>query len=310
MKRPIIIDCDPGHDDAVALMLAQASPELELLGVTVVFGNVGLERTLRNTRVVRELLGGHFPIHAGADRPLLVPRISAEAVHGLSGLEGPHLPEPQHPVADLHAVQFIIEQVMARPGQITLVPTGPLTNIALALRLEPRLQQNVREIVLMGGSVDLGNWSPAAEFNILADPHAAQIVFSSGIPLVMFGLNLTHQAIATPARIARFRALGSLVGQVAAELLEFFAEHHQERYGWEGGALHDPCTVAYLLAPELFETRSMFVEVDVTNGPNQGRTVCDYWRVTGQTPNTQVAISIDADSFFDLLVDRLGYYGL
>jgi len=308
VPRKIIYDCDPGHDDAIAMMLALASPELEVLGVTVGYGNVGLERTAHNALVVREILGAEVPIYAGADRPLVRERISAEAVHGVSGLDGPHLPQPKRGLEPKHAVPFIIETVLAHPGEVTLVPTGPLTNLALALRLEPRIAPLIPQVVLMGGSLDTGNWTPAAEFNILCDPHAARMVFTSGIPLVMFGLNLTHQAIATPLRVERFRALRTPVGEITAQLLEFFREHHQARYGWEGAALHDPCTIAYLLRPELFKTQPMHVEVETNEGLNFGRTVCDRWNVTGQPANARVGLEVDAEGFFDLLVERIGRY--
>lgn len=306
--RPVILDGDPGHDDAINILLALASPELQVLGITTVFGNVGLERTTRNALITRELIGADVPIFAGADRPLVVPRISAEAVHGKSGMDGPELPTPTRGAEAMHAAHFIIEQVRARPGEVTLVPTGPLTNLALAFRLAPDIVPLLREVVWMGGSTDTGNWTPAAEFNALADPHAAHVVFTSGVPLTMFGLNVTHQAIAHPARVAAFRALGTRVGEFAAVLLEFFAEHHRERYGWEGGALHDPMTVAWLLRPDLFVSRPMHVTLDLTAGPSVGRTVADVWDVTGQPKNVRVATAVDADGFFALLVERLGRY--
>ena len=305
---PVILDGDPGHDDAINFLLALASPEFQVLGLTTVFGNVGLERTTRNALIVRELSGADVPVYAGADRPLVSPRISAEAVHGQSGMDGPHLPVPACGVEAEHAARFMIRQVRARPGEVTLVPTGPLTNVALAFRLAPDIVGLVRRVVWMGGSTDTGNWTPAAEFNALADPHAAHIVFSSGVPLTMFGLNVTHQAIAHPARVAAFRALGTRVGEFAAVLLEFFAEHHRERYGWDGGALHDPMTVAWLLRPELFVSRPMHVELDLTAGPSAGRTLADVWQVTGRAPNAEVVTAVDADGFFALLVERLGRY--
>ncbi|GAA4006375.1 nucleoside hydrolase [Deinococcus rubellus] len=306
--RPVILDGDPGHDDAVNILLACSSPELEVLGVTTTYGNVGLERTTYNARVVRELIGASFPIYPGADRPLVVPRLSAEAVHGESGLDGPDLPTPTREAESLHAAQFIINSVRARPNKITLLPTGPLTNLALAFRLAPDIVPRVREVVWMGGSLDTGNWTPSAEFNALCDPHAARIVFESGVKLTMFGLNATHQAIANPARVAAFRQLGTRVGEFTAVLLEFFAEHHRERYGWDGGALHDPMTAAYLSAPELFGVQPMWVDIDTTEGPSAGRTVCDVWKVTGQPPNADVALTVDADGFFALLTERLGRY--
>ncbi|GGJ81579.1 nucleoside hydrolase [Deinococcus aquiradiocola] len=309
--RPVILDGDPGHDDAVNILLAHASPELEVLGVTTTFGNVGLERTTRNALTTLELVGAGTPVYAGADRPLLVPRLSAESVHGQSGLDGPLLPSPTRQAEDLHAALFMIAAVRARPGEVTLLPTGPLTNVALAFRLAPDIVPLVREVVWMGGSVDVGNWTPAAEFNALCDPHAAQIVFSSGVPVTMFGLNATHQAVATPERIAPIRALSrregaSAVGEVVAGLLEFFAEHHRDRYGWNGGPLHDPLTSAYLIAPHLFGTQAMWVDVDTSGGPSTGRTNCDVWNLSGHAPNANVAMTVDADGFYALLTERLG----
>ena len=309
--RPVILDGDPGHDDAVNILLAHASPEVQVLGVTTTFGNVGLDRTTHNALTTLALIGASTPVYAGADRPLLVPRLSAESVHGQTGLDGPLLPAPTRQAEALHAALFIIQEVRARPNQVTLLPTGPLTNVALALRLAPAIAPLIRQIVWMGGSLDVGNWTPAAEFNALCDPHAAQIVFGSGVPLVMFGLNATHQAIATPERIAPIRALSgragaSAVGEVVAGLLEFFAEHHRERYGWEGGPLHDPLTCAYLIAPELFGTQTMYVEVDTSGGPSSGRTNCDLWNLTGRKTNAEVVLSVDAGGFYTLLTERLG----
>lgn len=306
--QPVILDLDPGHDDAVSILLALASPELDVLGLTTVFGNVGLTRTTRNALIVRELAASPVPVYAGADRPLVDARISAEAVHGPSGLDGPHLPAPTRGTEDGHAAHFIIDAVRARPGQVTLLPTGPLTNIALALRLAPDIAPLIRRIVWMGGSTDTGNWTPAAEFNALADPHAAHIVFTSGVPITMIGLNASHQAIAHPARVLAFRDLGTPVGEFVAVLLEFFAEHHRERYGWDGGALHDPLTVAWLLRPELFRTRPMHVQIDLSDGPSHGRTVADVWNVTGQPANADVMTDVDADGFFALLVERIAAY--
>ena len=305
---PVILDGDPGHDDVMNVLLALTSPELHVLGLTTVFGNVGLTRTTRNMLITRELARSDVPVHAGVDRPLVVPTISAEAVHGASGLDGPHLPTPTRDIEGEHAVDFIVRTVREHPHPVTLVPTGPLTNIALALRLAPDIAQNVARIVWMGGSTDTGNWTPAAEFNALADPHAAHIVLTSGVPVTMIGLNASHQAIAHPARVQAFRDLGTPVGDFVAELLAFFADHHRERYGWDGGALHDPLTVAWLLRPELFKTRPMHVQLDLTDGPSQGRTVADVWNVTGHAPNADVMTDVDADGFFALLVQRIAAY--
>jgi purine nucleosidase len=309
MKRKIILDCDPGHDDAIAILLALSSPELEVLGITTVYGNVGLPFTSRNARIMVELAGKTTKVFAGASRPLLRDRISAENVHGKSGLEGPSFAEPKLPLEPQHAVQFMIDSILEHPNQVTLVPVGAFTNIALAMRLEPKIIGLIQEIVVMGGSTTLGNASPAAEFNILCDPHAASIVFSSGVKLTMFGLNLTHQCLATPDRVAKFKALGTRVGNVTAELLEFFKLAYNKRYDFAGPALHDPCTIAYLIKPELFSVQTMHVEVDVLPGASFGRTVCDVWDVTGKPANCDVAMTANADGFFDLLIERLGTLG-
>jgi purine nucleosidase len=304
----IILDCDPGHDDAIAIMLALASPELEVLGITVTYGNVGLNNTTRNALIVRELCGSGVPVFAGADRPLMRSRINAEIVHGRSGLDGPNLPSPTSKIEHQHAVQFMIDVIQAHPGEVTLVPVGPLTNLALALRLEPSIAGKIKRIVLMGGDTFLGNWTPSAEFNILCDPHAAQIVFGAGVPISMFGLNVTHQVLATPERVNRLRALGTRLGNTTAELLDFFKLAYARRYQFAGPALHDPCAIAYLIQPQLYKMKAMAVEVDILPGPSFGRTVCDYWGVTGKSANAEVALEADADGFFDLLTERIGSY--
>jgi purine nucleosidase len=308
MTQKIIIDHDPGHDDAINLLLALASDELELLGITCVHGNVGLDRTTLNTLKILELAGKKVPVYAGADRPLLRDPIHAESVHGKSGLEGPVLPDPTLALEGQRAAEFIVQNVLENPNKVILVPTGPLTNIALALRLEPKIATLIGQMVIMGGSTDFGNFSPAAEFNILADPHAASIVFSSGVPITMFGLNVTHQVLATPERVEKFRRLESRVGDAVVSLLEFFKLSYEKRYQFAGPALHDPCTVAYLLRPELFTLREMNVEIELGAGPSFGQTVCDVWNVTGKVKNARVAISADADGFFDLLLERVGRY--
>lgn len=309
-KRKIILDCDPGHDDAINILLALASERLEVLGITTVFGNVDLEKTCHNANVVCSLVNKKVPLFKGASEPLVNPRISAESVHGASGLEGPHLPPPQLIVEEKHAVQFIIETVRQFPHQITLVPTGALTNIALAMKMAPDIVPLIKEIVLMGGSTDNGNWTPAAEFNILADPHAAHIVFSSVAPVTMFGLNVTHQAIANPKVIQLFHDLNTKTGDFVAELLLFFKKHHEEVYGWDGGALHDPMTVAYLLKPELFTFKPMVVTVDCSQSDNCGRTNCDVWGVLKGKglKETKVATKVDAWSFFELIAEHIKIY--
>ena len=307
--RPVILDGDPGLDDAVGWLLALSSPELWVLGVTAVHGNVVLPLSLWNAGVVLALAGDvaeGVPYFAGADRPLLRSPMTATHVHGATGLPAAGLPEPHRDPGQAHAVDFIIRTVRANPGQVTLVATGPLTNIALAFRLAPDLPDLVREVVWMGGSTGQGNRTPAAEFNALADPHAAQIVLQSPVQVRMVGLNVTMQCIATPERIEQLRALGNRAGAVCAEMLNFYAAFYRERYGLSGGAMHDPLAVAAAIRPELLTWQALSVEVELNEGLNLGRTVCDLYNVTGQTPNAQVAVGVDEEGFFGLLLERLG----
>ncbi len=306
--HPIIIDCDPGQDDAIALLLALASPqELEVLAITAVAGNVPLRLTEHNARRLVRLAGrSEVPVFAGCDRPLLRTLETAEYVHGETGLDGAELAEPDRPLARGHAVDAIIELVMARPaGTVTLCPIGPLTNIALALRKEPRLAPHLRQIVLMGGSIELGNVTPAAEFNIYVDPHAADIVFRCGAPLVMMGLDVTHKALVMEPHLRRIEALGTPVGKAAAGLLDFYNRFDRERYSQPGGPLHDPCVIAWLLDPSLFSGKECPVEI-VLEGPCAGRTLVDWWNMHRHPANANVIRDIDAERFFDLLIDRLG----
>ncbi len=307
MAHKIILDCDPGHDDALAIMLALSSPELEVLGVTVTYGNVALEQTLQNALKIVELCGSEVPVYAGASQPLVRDRISAEFVHGRSGLDGPELPTPVKTPEAARAAEFIIESVLSHPHEVTLCPVGAMTNVALAMRLEPRIVPLVKRIVLMGGSTELGNWTPAAEFNIFCDPHAARILFESGAPITMFGLNVTHQALALPRHIAAIRGNGNRTSLVAAELLEFFKVAYQQRYGYEGPALHDPCIIAWLIRPDLFQLQEMFVSVEINQGPSFGRTVCDVYDVLKQPKNASVAMRVNADGYFALIAERLAH---
>ncbi len=302
---PVILDGDPGLDDAVAWWLALASPELHLLGITAVHGNVGLPLTVQNTGTVLALAGSNLPYFAGADRPLIREGLSAASVHGQTGLPAKHLPQPRQGPQQEHAVDFIVRTVRERPGEVTLIPTGPLTNLALAFRLAPDLPEKIREVVWMGGSTGHGNRTPAAEFNALADPHAARIVFESGVRLRMVGLNVTMQCIATPERIAALRELGNRTGAVSAELLTFYASVYRERYGLSGGALHDPLAVAAVIRPELLDWRNMPVDIETQEGLNFGRTVCDLYSTT-RPANAKVAIGVQDADFFALLLERLG----
>jgi purine nucleosidase len=306
--HPIIIDCDPGQDDAIALLLALASPEeLDLLAITTVAGNVPLRLTELNARRIVKLAGrSDIPVHVGCDRPLLRSLETAEYVHGATGLDGAELAAPDVPAAPGHAVDAIVELVMQRPaGTVTLCPIGPLTNIAMALRKEPRLAPHLRQIALMGGAIELGNVTPAAEFNIYVDPHAADIVFRSGVPLTMFGLDVTHRALVTEPHLRRLQALGTHVGRVAAGLLDFYNRFDRERYGQPGGPLHDPCVIAWLLDPTLFRGKLCPVEV-VLEGPGVGRTLVDWWNMHRHPTNATVMRELDAERFFDLLIERLG----
>jgi len=307
--RKIIIDTDPGQDDAVAILLALASPdELEVLGITAVAGNVPLPLTQKNARIVCELAGNaDAKVHAGCDRPLKRNLVTAEHVHGKTGLNGPALPDPVMPLQDTHAVDFIIDTLRGEPsGSVTLCPLGPLTNIATAFARAPDIVGRVQEIVLMGGAYfEVGNITPAAEFNIYVDPEAAEIVFTSGAPLTVMPLDVTHRALVTRERNDAFRALPGTVGPAVAEMTDFFERFDREKYGSEGAPLHDPCVTAYLLRPELFKGRHINVEVETEGRLTTGMTVADWWRVSGRAPNATFMREIDADGFFDLLTERL-----
>ena len=307
--RPVIIDCDPGHDDALAILLALGSPdELEVLAITVVAGNVPLPLTEKNARQICELAGrADLRVYAGCARPLVRELVTAEYVHGKTGLDGPELPEPRMPLADAHAVDAIVDVLRAHaPGTVTLCPTGPLTNIAMVLRKAPDVVPRIREIVLMGGAIGLGNVTPAAEFNIYVDPHAAEVVFEAGVPLVMLGLDVTHQALLTPDRLQAIRDIGTPLSRTVVELLEFYGIYDQTRRGRVGAPLHDPCVIAYLLVPALFGGRACLVAIETQGEHTLGRTVVDWSRRTRHAPNATVIDQIEADGFFALLTERLG----
>jgi inosine-uridine nucleoside N-ribohydrolase len=303
---PIILDCDPGHDDAIAILLALASPELELVGVTTVSGNQTLDKTTRNALRVLELAGrGDIPVYAGADRPFVRERDVAAHVHGESGLDGPDLPEPSSAPQDQHAVDFIADQLRARDGKLTLVPTGPLTNIGLLFALHPDVPRPER-IVLMGGAIGEGNRTPAAEFNIWADPEAAQRVFAAGLDTTMIGLDVTHRALITDEHTERLRASGR-VGSAVAQLMDFYARFHKARYpDLDGSPMHDPVCIAHLIRPGLMTVRDAFIDVDCSTGPSWGRTNVD-WRGREHfgAPNAKVGLDIDGAAFAELVVERV-----
>ncbi len=306
--RKIIIDTDPGQDDAVAILLALASPELEVLGLTCVAGNVPLALTQRNARVICEVAGRpDIRVFAGCDAPLERRLVTAEHVHGKSGLDGIALPEPVMPLDPQHAVDFLIETLRREPaGSVTICPLGPLTNIATAFRQAPDIVARVAEIVLMGGGCfEGGNITPAAEFNIYVDPHAADIVFRAGVPLVVMPLDVTHKALTSREWVEGMRALGTHAGRAVASWTDFFERFDTAKYGSQGAPLHDPCVIAYLLDPSLFTGRHIHVAIELEGTHTLGMTVADWWRVTGQPANAMFMGGIDRNRFFALLSQRI-----
>jgi len=312
MSRKVILDCDPGHDDAMAILLAHGNPEIELLAITTVAGNQTVDKTSLNARRVCTVAGIHVPVAAGCDRPLIRELKTAAYIHGESGLDGPAFGEPTVPLDRRHAVDLLIEFLMKSSGDITLVPTGPLTNIAMALRKEPRIVQKVQEVVLMGGAFTRGNTTPAAEFNIAVDPEAAAIVFGAGWPLTMVGLDLTHQALATTAVLHRIAALGTPVARIAVELMEFFRETYRRNAGFDSPPVHDPCAVARVIAPSVMECVEAFVAIETRGEFSSGMTVTDFSGRLGR-PNVKVATRLNVDRFWDLMVaaiERIGAAGV
>jgi len=313
VPRPIIIDCDPGQDDAVALFLAMSSPdELDLLGITTVAGNVPLEKTQRNARMMCDIAARFdVPVFAGCNAPMHGQAITAEYIHGDTGIDGVDVFEPETPLQETHAVTFIIETLkQAAPDSVTLVPTGPMTNIGTAIEREPAILASVQRIVSMGGAMrEGGNRSPSAEFNVLADPHAADIVYNCGRPVTAMGLDVTHQVLSTRERVARIRELGNRVAEATAGMLSFFHRYDTKKYGSEGAPLHDPCTIAWLLRPDLFETRRCNLSVEKESMLTRGHTAVDFWHVTDRPHNVDWTHEVDADGFYTLLIERLARFG-
>jgi purine nucleosidase len=310
MSTTIILDCDPGIDDALAIAFAAGSPAIELAGLTSVAGNVEVAKTTANALAVASFVGvGDVPVTAGCAAPLLRPALHAGHVHGESGLGGAVLPAPARKAEAGHAIDFILDAAAAAPGEITLVATGPLTNIALALRREPRLASWVRDFVIMGGSTSRGNVTPAAEFNIWADPEAADIVFGCGLPITMSGLNVTHQALATRDVLDRIAALGTPLATICVDLLTFFADSYRQVFGFEAPPLHDPVAMAWVIDPTLVSTVEANVTIELTGTYTRGATVVDLHKATGRPPNARVAVGLEAGRFWDLVVaavDALG----
>ena len=332
MAKPvkIILDCDPGHDDAVAILMAAVHPAIELMAVTVVAGNQKLEKTARNALNVASSSGrcANVPVAAGMSRPMVREQVTAGDIHGVSGLDGPTFGPPSISHDPRHAVDLIIELLMASDGDITLVPTGPLTNVAMALRKEPRIAEKIERIVLMGGTYQLGNVTPSAEFNIYADPEAAHVVFTCGRPIVMMGLDITRKVRATPDVIARVRSLGNPQSILFAEMMEFFAKTQKEIFGWDGPPLHDPTTIAWLIDPECVELKDMRVEIELRGELCYGRTSCDFFGLENSEAspgtsmfkaggslarpagaNARVAVDINAPRFWDIVYDTFALYG-
>ncbi|MEN1759838.1 pyrimidine-specific ribonucleoside hydrolase RihA [Anoxynatronum sibiricum] len=308
MKKPILMDCDPGHDDAIALLMAFASDQLDVLAVTTVGGNQTSEKTLQNALKVLSFAGvTHVPVAAGASQPLVRELEIAPEVHGESGLDGPVLPEPRFAPSDKTAIELMEDVIMNCQEKVTLVPTGPLTNIASLLIAAPQVKERIQRISLMGGSAVGGNWTPAAEFNIMVDPEAADVVFQSGIPITMCGLDVTHKAQIFDHEIEHIRQQGGKVAVMVAELLDFFAKFHQEM-GFEGSPLHDPCAVAWLIDPTLFTSQHVRVDIETCGELTDGATVVDLRGINGREKNVDVVYDIDRERFIQLLYDSLKKY--
>lgn len=305
----VILDMDPGHDDALAIFLALAHPEMEVLGITCCAGNAPLERTQYNARVVLDVAGRtDIPVAAGLPKPLLRELRTAPNVHGQSGLDGPELPQPSFELVQEHAVDLIVRLLMESDGPVTLIPTGPLTNIAAALLMRPEIKSNLEKVVLMGGAHGEGNTTPSAEFNIWVDPEAAKIVFEAGLDITMVGLDVTHKALVTFDDAERIKAMDNRVSTFVYELLEYFGRHHRSFYNWNGSPIHDACAVAEVLRPGLITTRHVNVQVETQSELTRGRTVCDLLGVTGLPPTAHVGVDIDRDAFVEMLLEALASY--
>jgi ribosylpyrimidine nucleosidase len=308
-KRKIIMDCDPGHDDAVAILMAARHPSLELLGITTVRGNQTIEKTTRNALHVCQWLGIEVPVCQGMSRPIVRdPPPVEDRLHGDSGLDGPEFPPLKKQADRRHGVDFIIDTLLSAAGQITLVPTGPLTNIAMAIRKEPAILEKIEEIVLMGGCYQLGNVTPAAEFNIHADAEAAHIVFTCGRPVSMMGLDITRKALCLPAVIERMEKIENRAARLFAGMMRYFSMTQKRVFGWEGGPLHDPTCIAYLIDPSCIEQKSMYTEIDIRSEQSYGRTNCDYFSLRKEPHNSRVAVNIDVEKFWDIVEQCIGLY--
>ena len=308
-RTKIILDCDPGHDDAVAIMLAAGSPKIELLGITTESGNQTLEKTTRNTLNVLQWIGrGDIPVYVGCQGPMVREKMTAADIHGESGLDGPVFPPLQLKAQKKHAVQYIIETLMASDGDITMVTTGPMTNLGMAIRMEPGIVEKIDRIVLMGGSYQNGNVTPAAEFNILCDPEAAHICFSCGRPVYMMGLDITRQVLCTPDVVERMAKIDNPAGRLFVDLMGHFCRTQKEIFGLPGGPLHDPCTIVWMIAPDVITTKPMHTTIDIGHGESYGRTNCDFFSYLNKPQNCRVAYKVDVDAYWDVIEEELRRY--
>lgn len=308
-RTKIILDCDPGHDDAVAIMLAARSPKIELLGITVVAGNQTLEKTLRNALNVVQWLDVDVPVYGGCGRPIVREKTIAGDIHGKTGLDGPVFPPLERQAGPEHAVNYLIRRLLNSDGEITVVTTGPMTNLAMAMRMEPKIVEKIRRIVLMGGAYTNGNVTPAAEFNIFADPEAAHICFTAGRPITMIGLDVTRKVLCYPEIVQRMEKVGNRASALFVQLMGHFCKTQKEVFGWDGGPLHDPVTIASLIDPELVVTKPMNAQIDIRSEQSYGRTNCDFFSYRKLPPTADVAVDINPDRFWDIIEEGLRNYG-
>lgn len=307
-KRKIILDCDPGHDDAVAILLAGINENIELLGISVVTGNQTLEKTTNNALNICQYLGLDVPVYKGCPDPMIRPKFVAADIHGESGLDGPVFEPLTRKAEDKHAVLWMIDTLMNSDGDITVVTTGPMTNLGMAMRMEPAIIPKIKEIVLMGGAYTNGNVTPAAEFNIIEDADAAYVCFTSGRPITMIGLDVTRKALCYPSIVERMGKVGNKASKLFVDLMGHFCKSQKEVFGWEGGPLHDPVTVAYLIDPSVITVKPMHCEIDISSQQSLGRTNCDFFGYQKKEPNANVAIDIDAEKFWDIIEDNIRKY--
>lgn len=307
-RTKIILDCDPGHDDAVAIMLAGKSPKIDLLGITVVAGNQTLDNTQRNALNVVQCLGLDVPVYAGCGQPMIREKMTAGDIHGKTGLDGPVFEPLTRKLEPEHGVNFIIRTLMESRDPITVVTTGPMTNLGMAIRMEPRIVEKIQRIVLMGGAYTNGNVTPAAEFNIIADADAAYVCFTSGRPITMVGLDVTRKALCYPSIVERMDKVGNKASKLFVDLMKHFCKSQKEVFGWEGGPLHDPITIAYLIDPTVLTTKPMHAEIDIRSTQSYGRTNCDYFGYQKKEPNADVAIDIDVEKFWNMIEEGLRLY--